>query len=83
MAQSVEEMLAELRSIDTPTIIDSVSGVSITRSSPKASCRPAVARNTPPNLPTSSPSSTTRSSARIARCRASLTAWMKIGRAHV
>src|SRR2546430_1807756 len=59
-----------------PTIPPSASGVSITRSGPNSSYRPAVARNTPPNLPTSSPSTTTRGSRRISSRRASLTAWM-------
>ena len=44
--------------IETPTIIDSVSGVSSTRSPPNSSYSPSVARKTPPFLPTSSPSTT-------------------------
>src|SRR6185295_10629896 len=48
-------------------------GVSMTRSG-NSSERPAVARNTPPNLPTSSPSTTTRGSRRISTRSASLTA---------
>ena len=44
-----------------PAISVSASGVSTTRSAPKRSCNPAVARNTPPLTPMSSPSSTTRS----------------------
>src|SRR6185369_10350679 len=57
-----------------PTMPFSLSGVSITRSSPNSSCRPAVTRNTPPTLPTSSPITTTRLSRRIAERSASLTA---------
>src|SRR6218665_661069 len=59
---------------DRPAIMVSASGVSITRLKPKASRRPRVARNTPPLTPTSSPSTTTSPSSRIARCRARLTA---------
>src|SRR5580692_7105130 len=55
----------------------SASGVSITRSAPNSSYRPLVARNTPPNLPTSSPSTTTRGSARIWICSALRTASMR------
>src|SRR4051812_31985813 len=57
-----------------PAISPSASGVSATRSVPKRFCRPAVARNTPPLMPTSSPSTTTRSSSSIARASARLTA---------
>ena len=46
------------------------------RSAPNSSCRPVVARNTPPNRPTSSPSTTTRGSRRISNRSASFTAWM-------
>ena len=38
-----------------PTIADSASGESMTRSSPKSFCRPSVMRKTPPSLPMSSP----------------------------
>src|SRR5438128_8063711 len=62
--------------IAAPMIPDSASGVSITRSAPNSSIRPTVARNTPPNLPTSSPITTTRGSRRISIRSASLTAWM-------
>ena len=48
-----------------PAMVVSSSGVSITRWLPNSACRPAVARNTPPLTPTSSPSTTTESSARI------------------
>ena len=44
--------------IAAPMMPPSASGVSITRSGPNSSYRPAVARKTPPNLPTSSPSTT-------------------------
>src|SRR5690606_6318990 len=53
----------------TPPIASSASGVSITRSRPKRSSRPWVARNTPPFTPTSSPRATTRSSSAMARAR--------------
>src|SRR5690606_31796569 len=52
----------------------SASGVSITRFRPNCSRSPSVARKTPPLTPTSSPSTTTLSSSRMARCRARLTA---------
>src|SRR5262249_27568832 len=55
-----------------PAIRPSASGVSATRSEPKRCCRPAVARNTPPLMPTSSPMTTTRSSSSIARASARL-----------
>src|SRR3954469_19497489 len=57
-----------------PAIRPSASGVSATRSAPKRCCSPAVARNTPPLMPTSSPSTTTRSSSSMARASARLTA---------
>src|SRR5689334_20749876 len=62
--------------IEVPMMPASASGVSITRSAPNSSCRPLVARNTPPNLPTSSPSTTTRGSSRIWVCSALRTASM-------
>ena len=46
-----------------PTMTASASGMSTTRSAPKRSCRPSVARKTPPLTPTSWPSTITRSSA--------------------
>src|SRR5438105_4047226 len=55
----------------TPTMHDSASGVSSTRSSPNLACRPSVARKTPPFLPTSSPSTQTRSSRSISSSSAS------------
>ena len=64
--------------IDAPTIIDSVSGVSMTRSSPNSAHRPSVARNTPPFLPTSSPRTTTDSSRRISSAMPSRTASMNV-----
>src|SRR5213592_1017054 len=57
-----------------PAISPSASGVSATRSAPKRCCRPAVARNTPPLMPTSSPRTTTRSSFSMARASARLIA---------
>jgi len=62
--------------IAVPMMPASASGVSITRSAPNSSYRPLVARNTPPNLPTSSPSTTTRWSVRICSCSALRTASM-------
>src|SRR5438093_9106049 len=59
----------------TPTIEDSASGVSITRSSPNSSRNPAVTRKTPPRAPTSSPRTTTRSSAFISSHRVSWMVW--------
>ncbi len=56
--------------IEAPTITASAVGVSTTRSAPKRCCRPSVARNTPPDLPTSSPSTITRSSRSISSPRA-------------
>src|SRR6478736_2090649 len=49
-----------------PTMPDSASGLSMTRSSPKSFCRPSVMRKTPPSLPTSSPMSRTLSSSSMA-----------------
>src|SRR5260370_15663334 len=57
-----------------PLISSSASGVSTTRSDPKRRCSPAVARNTPPLTPTSSPSTTTLASSAMARASAKLTA---------
>src|SRR5437763_3433556 len=58
----------------SPLIRSSASGVSITRSGPKRCCSPAVARNTPPLTPTSSPSTTTFGSSAMARASARLMA---------
>src|ERR1043166_9499883 len=58
----------------TPLISNSASGGSITRSGPKRCCSPTVARNTPPLMPTSSPSTTTSGSSSMARASAILTA---------
>src|SRR5215212_4982832 len=49
-----------------PTMPDSASGLSMTRSSPKSFCRPSVIRKTPPSLPTSSPMIRTLGSSSIA-----------------
>ena len=57
--------------IATPTMPDSASGVSITRSSPKSSRKPCETLKTPPRVPTSSPSRTIRSSAAISACSVS------------
>src|SRR5262249_33811676 len=55
-----------------PLMSSSASGVSITRSLPKRCCKPAVARNTPPLTPISSPSRTTSGSSASARASARL-----------
>src|SRR3990172_9336720 len=57
-----------------PLIRSSASGVSSTRSGPKRFCSPTVARNTPPLIPTSSPSTITFGSSCMARASARLTA---------
>src|SRR3954454_7954769 len=57
-----------------PRIPASASGVSTQRSGPKRSRHPAVARKTPPERPTSSPSTVTLSSRASSVCRASVTA---------
>src|SRR6185369_3069853 len=64
--------------IEVPMIIDSVSGVSMTRSSPNSPYSPSVARKTPPLSPTSSPSTITASSRRISSARVSRTASMNV-----
>src|SRR4029077_893761 len=64
--------------IEVPTIWLSVSGVSITRSSPNSAQRPSVARKTPPFLPTSSPSTMTVSSRSISSRMPSRIASMKV-----
>src|SRR6478672_2430954 len=58
----------------SPLIRASDSGVSKTRSTPKRCCNPAVARNTPPLTPTSSPKTTTLGSSARARASAKLIA---------
>src|SRR6185437_3657670 len=60
--------------IDIPAIMPSARGVSCTRSLPNCSCKPAVARNTPPLTPTSSPSTTTDGSRVISHACARLMA---------
>src|SRR5512140_3497121 len=64
--------------IEAPTIIDSVSGVSMTRSSPNSAHSPSVARNTPPFLPTSSPRTITDPSRRISSASVSRIASMYV-----
>src|SRR5690349_22299719 len=56
----------------------SASGVSSTRSAPKRSRSPSVARNTPPSAPTSSPRTRTDASSAMARASARLTAWTSV-----
>src|SRR5262245_16748149 len=58
----------------SPPMSASDSGVSKTRSAPKRFCSPAVARKTPPFMPTSSPKTTTSRSSARARASAKLTA---------
>src|SRR5277367_3911186 len=50
-----------------PAMVASANGVSCTRSLPKRSCSPAVARNTPPLMPTSCPITTTSASCCISQ----------------
>src|SRR3954451_22964951 len=64
--------------IEVPMIWLSVSGVSITRSSPNSAHRPSVARKTPPFLPTSSPRTITFSSRTISSRMPSRIASMKV-----
>src|SRR5688572_15825344 len=64
--------------MDTPTIIDSLNGVSSTRSPPNSSYSPSVARKTPPFLPTSSPNTTIESSRRISSARVVRTLSMNV-----
>src|SRR5271167_397577 len=66
------------RPTDIPAMTPSASGVSSTRSAPKRSSRPSVARKTPPSAPTSSPTTRTEGSSAIARARARLTAWTSV-----
>src|SRR6516165_660564 len=66
-----------------PLMRSSASGVSSTRSDPKRSWRPAVARKTPPSTPTSSPSTTTLGSSSIARPSARLMASTNVASAIV
>src|SRR5690606_38126217 len=61
-----------------PAKVISSSGVSSTRSGPNCCCRPAVARNTPPLTPTSSPSTTTLSSWRLAYASAWVIASIRV-----
>ena len=61
-----------------PTMPDSATGVSNTRSSPYLSRNPSVIRNTPPVRPMSSPRSTTRSSDSRAVASAPLSAWARV-----
>src|SRR3954447_12538860 len=60
--------------MDMPAIMPSASGVSCTRSLPNRSCKPAVARNTPPFTPMSSPMTTTVGSWAISHACARLMA---------
>src|SRR5437868_7083527 len=66
------------RPTDVPMMPASASGVSTTRSAPKRSIRPSVARKTPPLRPTSSPSTRTRSSSVSATASASLMASTRV-----
>src|SRR6202051_4363768 len=62
-----------------PAMVASASGVSCTRSLPKRSWRPAVARNTPPLAPTSWPITTTSVSCCISQpCPIAMTSTMVI-----
>src|SRR3954451_15345372 len=64
-----------------PRIPASASGVSTQRSSPKRSRSPAVARKTPPERPTSSPMTRTRSSRSSSTWSASFTASTRVSSA--
>src|SRR5205085_9952069 len=66
------------RPTDVPMMPASASGVSTTRSAPKRSISPSVARKTPPLRPTSSPSTRTRSSSASATPSASLMASTRV-----
>src|SRR6516165_410435 len=66
------------RPTETPPMSPSASGVSRTRSAPKRSRSPSVARNTPPSAPTSSPNTSTDASSAMARASARLTAWTRL-----
>src|SRR6202171_3566943 len=59
-------------------MLDSASGMSITRWAPKRCWRPSVALKTPPLRPTSCPSTQTRSSRSISSKSASRTAWTSV-----
>ena len=61
-----------------PAMRVSDSGVSSTRSAPKRCASPAVARNTPPFTPTSSPRTMTPASAAISWAKPRLTASMSV-----
>src|SRR4249919_1908517 len=71
-------MPCEARPTVRPAMVVSSSGVSSTRCEPNVACKPAVARNTPPLTPTSSPSTTTVSSLRISYARACVIASMSV-----
>src|SRR5438477_1180402 len=64
-----------------PRIPASASGVSTQRLGPKRSSKPAVARKTPPDRPTSSPITSTFGSRSSSTCRQSLTASTKVSSA--
>ncbi|SQD94526.1 hypothetical protein FMEAI12_2620003 [Parafrankia sp. Ea1.12] len=66
------------RPMAVPTMADSASGVSMTRSSPNRACRPSVIRKTPPSLPTSSPMITTFGSAAMAESRPVFSAFARV-----
>src|SRR6478736_8995267 len=77
-ASATGRMPCDARPTVRPAIVVSSSGVSITRSLPKVACRPAVARNTPPLTPTSSPSTTTVSSCLSSQASACVIASMRV-----
>src|SRR6516162_128909 len=66
------------RPTERPAMTPSASGVSSTRSAPKRSRSPSVARKTPPSAPTSSPTTKTEASSAMARASAKLTAWTSV-----
>src|SRR4249919_3072306 len=77
-ASATGRMPCEARPTVRPAMVVSSSGVSSTRWSPKVACRPAVARNTPPLTPTSSPSTTTVSSCLSSQASACVIASMRV-----
>src|SRR5690606_18781381 len=66
------------RPTDRPAMVVSSSGVSSTRCGPNFCCRPAVARNTPPLTPTSSPSTSTDGSCSSSHARARVIASIRV-----
>src|SRR5690606_26451790 len=66
------------RPTERPAMVVSSSGVSSTRCGPNFCCRPAVARNTPPFTPTSSPSTSTDGACSSSQARARVIASIRV-----